>query len=156
MLVHAQGLSATLDFPPTGVVTGAPTLATGVSPFGQVNHLLDAGRSIRFGKRMRFASTPMIGVTQAGKTQTRLLTNLKREEEDEKGEEPQAYPDSIADEDVSVTLAPPSMISGTRSKAFASRGPRFLRNYRGMRRTCRCRPRWTCLISAIQPMQSAR
>jgi cellobiose phosphorylase len=111
MLVHAQGLSATLDFPPTGVVTGAPTLATGVSPFGQVNHLLDAGRSIRFGKRMRFASTPMIGVTQAGKTQTRLLTNLKREDEDEKGEEPQAYPDSIADEDVSVTLAPPSMIS---------------------------------------------
>jgi len=110
MLVHAQGLSATLDFPPTGVVTGAPTLATGVSPFGQVNHLLDAGRSIRFGKRLRFASTPMIGVTLAGKTQTRLLTNLKREDEDEKGEEPQAYPDSIADEDVSVTLAPPSMI----------------------------------------------
>jgi cellobiose phosphorylase len=111
MLVHAQGLSATLDFPPTGVVTGAPTLATGISPFGQVNHLLDAGRSIRFGKRMRFASTPMIGITQAGKTQTRLLTNLKREDEDEKGEEPQSYPDSIADEDVSVTLAPPSMIS---------------------------------------------
>ncbi|HJX52875.1 MAG TPA: GH116 family glycosyl hydrolase, partial [Polyangia bacterium] len=110
MLVHAQGLSATLDFPPTGAVTGAPTLATGVSPFGQANHLLDAGRSIRFGKRMRFASTPMIGVTQAGKTQTRLLTNLKREDEDEKGEEPQAYPDSIADEDVSVTLAPPSMV----------------------------------------------
>jgi uncharacterized protein (DUF608 family) len=110
MLVHAQGLSATLDFPPTGAVTGAPTLATGISPFGQANHLLDAGRSIRFGKRMRFASTPMIGVTQAGKTQTCLLTNLKREDEDEKGEEPQAYPDSIADEAVSVTLAPPSMI----------------------------------------------
>jgi cellobiose phosphorylase len=111
MLVHAQGLSATLDFPPTGVVTGAPTLATGISPFGQVNHLLDAGRSIRFGKRMRFASTPMICVTQGGKTTTCLLTNLNREEEDEKGEEPQAYPDSIADEDVSVTLAPPSMIA---------------------------------------------
>jgi cellobiose phosphorylase len=111
MLVHAQGLSATLDFPPTGVVTGAPTLATGVSPFGQVNHLLDAGRSIRFGKRTRYASTPMIGVTQGGKTTTRLLTNLRREEEDERGEEPQAYPDSIADQDVSVTLAPPSMMS---------------------------------------------
>jgi len=63
------------------------------------------------------------------------LTNLKREEEDEKGEEPQAYPDSIADEDVSVTLAPPSMIASTSGKAFASRGPRFLRNYRGTRRT---------------------
>jgi cellobiose phosphorylase len=111
MLVHAQGLSATLDFPPTGVVTGAPTLATGISPFGQVNHLLDAGRSIRFGKRMRYASTPMICITQGGKTRTCLLTNLKREEEDEKGEEPQSYPDSIADEDVSVTLAPPSMMS---------------------------------------------
>jgi len=110
MLVHAQGLSATLDFPPTGVVTGAPTLSTAVSPFGQVNHLLDAGRSIRFGKRTRFASTPMICVSAGGKTQTRLLTNLRREEEDEKGEEPQAYPDSIADQDVSVTLAPPSMI----------------------------------------------
>ena len=111
MGVHAQGLSATLDFPPTGVVTGAPTLATGVSPFGQVNHLLDAGRSIRFGKRMRFASTPMISVTHAGKTATRLLTNLRRDEEDERGEEPQAYPDSLADEAVSVTLAPPLMIS---------------------------------------------
>jgi cellobiose phosphorylase len=111
MLVHAQGLSATLDFPPTGVVTGAPTLSTGVSPFGQVNHLLDAGRSIRFGKRTRFASTPMICVTAGGRTEARLLTNLKREDEDEKGEEPQSYPDSIADEDVSVTLAPPSMIS---------------------------------------------
>jgi cellobiose phosphorylase len=111
MLVHAQGLSATLDFPPTGAVTGAPTLATGISPFGQANHLLDAGRSIRFGKRMRFASTPMICITQGGKTQTRLLTNLKREDEDEKGEEPQSYPDSIADEAVSVTLAPPSMVA---------------------------------------------
>ncbi|MEO7424410.1 MAG: GH116 family glycosyl hydrolase, partial [Fibrobacteria bacterium] len=111
MGVHAQGLSATLDFPPTGVVTGAPTLATGVSPFGQVNHLLDAGRSIRFGKRMRFASTPMISVTHAGKTDVRLLTNLRRDEEDERGEEPQAYPDSLADEAVSVTLAPPLMIS---------------------------------------------
>jgi cellobiose phosphorylase len=111
MGVHAQGLSATLDFPPTGVVTGAPTLATGVSPFGQVNHLLDAGRSIRFGKRMRFASTPMISVTHAGKTEVRLLTNLRRDEEDERGEEPQAYPDSLADEAVSVTLAPPLMIS---------------------------------------------
>jgi cellobiose phosphorylase len=111
MVVHAQGLSATLEFPPTGVVTGAPTLSTAISPFGQVNHLLDAGRSIRFGKRMRFASTPMICVTSPGKTQTRLLTNLKREDEDEKGEEPQAYPDSIADEDVSVTLAPPCMVA---------------------------------------------
>ncbi|MEO6097133.1 MAG: GH116 family glycosyl hydrolase [Fibrobacteria bacterium] len=111
MGVHAQGLSATLDFPPTGVVTGAPTLATGVSPFGQVNHLLDAGRSIRFGKRMRFASTPAITVSQVGKTATRLLTNLRRDEEDERGEEPQAYPDSLADEAVSVTLAPPLMIS---------------------------------------------
>jgi len=111
MLVHAQGLSATLDFPPTGVVTGAPTLSTAVSPFGQVNHLLDAGRSIRFGKRMRFASTPMICVASGGKSQARLLTNLKREDEDEKGEEPQAYPESIADQDVSVTLAPPSMIA---------------------------------------------
>jgi uncharacterized protein (DUF608 family) len=110
MLVHAQGLSATLDFPPTGVVTGAPTLSTGISPFGQVNHLLDAGRSIRFGKRTRFASTPMLCVSQGGKTQTCLLTNLKREDEDERGEEPQAYPDAIADEDVSVTLAPPSMM----------------------------------------------
>jgi len=111
MGVHAQGLSATLDFPPTGVVTGAPTLATGVSPFGQVNHLLDSGRSIRFGKRMRFASTPMISITRDGKTVTRLLTNLKRDEEDERGEEPQAYPDSLPDESVSVTLAPPLMIS---------------------------------------------
>jgi cellobiose phosphorylase len=111
MLVHAQGLSATLDFPPTGAVTGAPTLSTGISPFGQVNHLLDAGRSIRFGKRTRFASTPTICVTSGGKTQTRLLTNLRREDEDEKGEEPQAYPDSIADEAASVTLAPPSMIA---------------------------------------------
>lgn len=111
MGVHAQGLSATLDFPPTGVVTGAPTLATGISPFGQMNHLLDAGRSIRFGKRMRFASTPMINVTISGKTATRLLTNLKRDEEDERGEEPQAYPDSLPDEAVSVTLAPPLMIS---------------------------------------------
>jgi cellobiose phosphorylase len=110
MVVHAQGLSATLEFPPTGVVTGTPSLSTAISPFGQVNHLLDAGRSIRFGKRMRYASTPMLCLTSAGRTQTRLLTNLKREEEDEKGEEPQAYPDSIADEDVSVTLAPPSMI----------------------------------------------
>jgi len=111
MLVHAQGLSATLDFPPTGVVTGAPTLSTAVSPFGQVNHLLDAGRSIRFGKRTRFASTPMICVTAGGKTQTRLLSNLKREDEDEKGEEPQSYPDSIADEAVSITLSPPSMVA---------------------------------------------
>jgi hypothetical protein len=111
MGVHAQGLSATLDFPPTGVVTGAPTLATGISPFGQMNHLLDAGRSIRFGKRMRFASTPMINVTVAGKTAARLLTNLRRDEEDERGEEPQAYPDSLPDESVSVTLAPPLMIS---------------------------------------------
>ncbi len=111
MGVHAQGLSATLDFPPTGVVTGAPTLATGISPFGQMNHLLDAGRSIRFGKRMRFASTPMISVTHAGQTATRLLTNLRRDEEDERGEEPQAYPDPLPDEAVSVTLAPPLMIS---------------------------------------------
>lgn len=111
MGVHAQGLSATLDFPPTGVVTGAPTLATAISPFGQMNHLLDAGRSIRFGKRMRFASTPMINVTVSGKTISRLLTNLRREEEDERGEEPQAYPDSLPDEAVSVTLAPPLMIS---------------------------------------------
>jgi len=76
-----------------------------------VNHLLDAGRSIRFGKRTRFASTPMICVTAAGKTQTRLLTNLKREDEDERGEEPQSYPDSIADEAVTITLSPPSMVA---------------------------------------------
>lgn len=111
MVVHAQGLSATLEFPPTGVVTGAPTLSTAVSPFGQVNHLLDAGRSIRFGKRTRFASTPMICVTAGGKTQTCLLTNLKREDEDERGEEPQSYPDSIADEAVTITLSPPSMVA---------------------------------------------
>lgn len=63
-------------------------MATAISPFGQVNHLLDAGRSIRFGKRARFASTPMIYLTAAGKTEARLLTNLRREDEDEKGEEP--------------------------------------------------------------------
>ncbi len=111
MVVHAQGLSATLEFPPTGVVTGAPTLSTAISPFGQVNHLLDAGRSIRFGKRTRFASTPIVCVTAGGKTKTCLLTNLKREDEDEKGEEPQSYPDSIADDAASVTLAPPIMIA---------------------------------------------
>ena len=90
MGVHAQGLSATLDFPPTGVVTGAPTLATGVSPFGQVNFICsDSGRSIRFGKRMRFALLDADDQHHAGRQNRHpgSLTNLKREEEDERGGE---------------------------------------------------------------------
>jgi uncharacterized protein (DUF608 family) len=66
MLVHFQGMSKTLQFPPTIALLGAPTCSIGISPEGLYNRLNDAGRLIMLNHNgIQFASAPFVIV--AGK-----------------------------------------------------------------------------------------
>ena len=63
MLVHFQGMSKTLQFPPTIALQGAPTCSIGISPYGLYNRLNDAGRLVLLNQHaVQFGSAPVVRV----------------------------------------------------------------------------------------------
>jgi uncharacterized protein (DUF608 family) len=66
MSVHFQGMSKTLQFPPTIALMGAPTCSVGISPEGLYNRLNNAGRLILlYHNGIQLGSAPFVRV--AGK-----------------------------------------------------------------------------------------
>ena len=63
MSVHFQGMSKTLQFPPTIALMGAPTCSIGISPEGLYNRLNDAGRLILLNHNgIQLGSAPFVRV----------------------------------------------------------------------------------------------
>jgi uncharacterized protein (DUF608 family) len=63
MFVHFQGMSKTLQFPPTIALMGAPTCSIGISPEGLYNRLNDAGRLILLSHNgIQLGSAPFVRV----------------------------------------------------------------------------------------------
>jgi uncharacterized protein (DUF608 family) len=63
MGVHFQGMSKTMQFPPTISLAGAPTCSIGISPDGLYNRLNDTGRLVYLNqKAIQLASAPFIRI----------------------------------------------------------------------------------------------
>ncbi len=108
MAVHFQGMSKTLQFPQTIALQGAPTCSIGISPYGLYNRLNDAGRLILLPqKAVQFASAPFIRV---GETCTMLTQKEpgKAELDDDIPAIKNYYHPSIAEKNISLTIATPS------------------------------------------------
>jgi len=109
MRVHFQGMSKTLQFPQTVALQGAPTCSIGISPYGLYNRLNDAGRLIMLNqKAVQFGSAPYIRIDD---TCTMLTQQLPDETElpDDIPALKRYYHPSIAPENVSLTIATPSL-----------------------------------------------
>ena len=109
MGVHFQGMSKTLQFPQTVALQGAPTCSIGISPYGLYNRLNDAGRLIMLNqKSVQFGSAPYVRI---GETCT-LLTHKQPGETELPDDIPafkNYYHPSIAEKNVSLTIATPSL-----------------------------------------------
>ncbi|HZL43785.1 MAG TPA: GH116 family glycosyl-hydrolase, partial [Verrucomicrobiae bacterium] len=109
MAVHFQGMSKTLQFPQTVALQGAPTCSIGISPYGLYNRLNDAGRLIMLNqKAIQFASAPFVRIGD----KLTMLTQAKPSASELPDDVPALrnyYPPSIAEKDVSLTIATPSM-----------------------------------------------
>src|SRR5512137_2917798 len=109
MAVHFQGMSKTLQFPQTVALQGAPTCSIGISPYGLYNRLNDAGRLIMLNqKAVQFGSAPYIRI---GETCTMLTQKQPGETElpDDIPALKNYYHPSIAEKNVSLTIATPSL-----------------------------------------------
>ncbi|MGA3057640.1 MAG: GH116 family glycosyl hydrolase [Candidatus Limnocylindrales bacterium] len=109
MTVHFQGMSKTLQFPPTVALQGAPTCSIGISPYGLYNRLNDAGRLIMLNqKAVQFASAPFIRIGD----RCTLLTQKQPEESELPDDIPalsRYYHPPIGQRSVSLTIATPSL-----------------------------------------------
>ncbi|MBN2708353.1 MAG: hypothetical protein JXR46_04835 [Calditrichaceae bacterium] len=108
MTVHFQGMSKCLQFPHTVAIQGAPTCSIGISPYGLYNRLNDAGRLIMLNqKAVQLGSSPYIS-TYEGET---LLTQLPtgETEADDIPALKNYYPAPIAEENIKMTVATPSL-----------------------------------------------
>ncbi|MBN2425251.1 MAG: hypothetical protein JXB44_09525 [Calditrichaceae bacterium] len=108
MTVHFQGMSKCLQFPHTVAIQGAPTCSIGISPYGLYNRLNDAGRLIMLNqKAVQLGSSPYIS-TYDGET---LLTQLPtgETEADDIPALKNYYPAPIAEENIKMTVATPSL-----------------------------------------------
>src|SRR5512137_668244 len=109
MTVHFQGMSKTLQFPQTVALQGAPTCSIGISPYGLYNRLNDAGRLIMLNqKAVQFGSAPYVRI---GETCT-MLTHKQPGETELPDDIPAVknyYHPSIAEKNVSLTIATPSL-----------------------------------------------
>ncbi len=109
MTVHFQGMSKTLQFPQTVALQGAPTCSIGISPYGLYNRLNDAGRLIMLNqKAVQFGSVPYIRI---GDERTMLTQKQPGETElpDDIPAVKNYYPSSVAEENISMTIATPSL-----------------------------------------------
>jgi uncharacterized protein (DUF608 family) len=109
MTVHFQGMSKTLQFPQTVALQGAPTCSIGISPYGLYNRLNDAGRLIMLNqKAVQFGSAPYVRI---GETCTMLTQKQPGETElpDDIPALKNYYHPAIAEKNVSLTLATPSL-----------------------------------------------
>src|SRR5512136_1842269 len=109
MMVHFQGMSKTLQFPHTVALQGAPTCSIGISPYGLYNRLNDAGRLVMLNqKAVQFGSAPYIRI---GETCTMLTQKQPGETElpDDIPALKNYYHPSIAEKNVSLTIATPSL-----------------------------------------------
>jgi uncharacterized protein (DUF608 family) len=109
MAVHFQGMSKTLQFPQTVALQGAPTCSIGISPYGLYNRLNDAGRLIMLNqKAVQFGSAPFIRIDD-----TCTMLTQKQPGETELPDDIPAlknyYHPSIAEKNVSLTIATPSL-----------------------------------------------
>jgi len=109
MAVHFQGMSKTLQFPQTVALQGAPTCSIGISPYGLYNRLNDAGRLIMLNqKAVQFASAPYVRIGD----QCTMLTQKQPGEAELPDDIPAVknyYHPPIADKNVSLTIATPSL-----------------------------------------------
>ena len=110
MAVHFQGMSKTLQFPQTVALQGAPTCSIGISPYGLYNRLNDAGRLIMLNqKAIQFGSAPFRPHRrQAHHAHTAIAGGLPRLADDIPALQNYYHP-PIAEKDVSLTIATPSM-----------------------------------------------
>ena len=109
MAVHFQGMSKTLQFPQTVALQGAPTCSIGISPYGLYNRLNDAGRLIMLNqKAVQFASAPFIRIGD----KCTMLTQKQPQAGETTDDVPAIqnyYHPSVAEKNVSLTIATPSM-----------------------------------------------
>ncbi len=108
MTVHFQGMSKCLQFPHTVALQGAPTCSIGISPYGLYNRFNDAGRLIMLNqKAVQLGSAPYIS-TYEGET---LLTQMQpgETESDDIPALKNYYPKAIAEENIKLTIATPSL-----------------------------------------------
>ncbi|MGA2916684.1 MAG: GH116 family glycosyl hydrolase [Sedimentisphaerales bacterium] len=74
MGVHFQGMSKTMQFPPTIFLQGAPTCSIGISPDGLYNRINDTGRLVYLNqKAIQLASAPFVRIED----KTIMLTTKK-------------------------------------------------------------------------------
>ncbi|MBN1999120.1 hypothetical protein JW935_16290 [candidate division KSB1 bacterium] len=112
MTVHFQGMSKTLQFPQTVALQGAPTCSIGISPYGLYNRLNDAGRLIMLNqKAVQFGSVPYIRIDG----ENTMLTQKQPGEIELPDDIPAVknyYPSPVAEENISLTIATPSLEIG--------------------------------------------
>jgi uncharacterized protein (DUF608 family) len=112
MEVHFQGMSKCLQFPHTVALQGAPTCSIGISPYGLYNRLNEAGRLIMLNQNaVQFGSVPYIRIDGE-----RTLLTQKQPGETELPDDIPAlknyYPEPIAEENIEMTIATPSLEIG--------------------------------------------
>lgn len=109
MAVHFQGMSKCLQFPQTVALQGAPTCSIGISPYGLYNRLNDAGRLIMLNQNaVQFASAPFIRIGD----KCTMLTQKKPGDAELPDDIPAVknyYPPPVAEKNVSLTIATPSL-----------------------------------------------
>lgn len=109
MTVHFQGMSKCLAFPQTVALQGAPTCSIGISPYGLYNRLNNAGRLIMLNqKAVQFGSAPCIRIDD----ECTLLTQKEPGETELPDDIPAVknyYPEPVAEKDISMTIATPSL-----------------------------------------------
>ena len=109
MTVHFQGMSKCLEFPQTVAIQGAPTCSIGISPYGLYNRFNDAGRLIMTNqKAIQFGSAPYIRIDD----KCTLLTQKQPGETEFPDDIPAVrnyYHEPVAAEDISMTIATPSL-----------------------------------------------
>ncbi len=109
MTVHFQGMSKTLQFPQTVALQGAPTCSIGISPYGLYNRFNDAGRLIMLNqKAIQFGSVPYIRIEE----ECTMLTQQEPGETELPDDIPMVrnyYPTPIAEEQISMSIATPSL-----------------------------------------------
>ena len=116
MRVHFQGMSKTLQFPPTIALQGAPTCSIGISPEGLYNRLNNAGRLILLNHNaIQLGSAPFIRIladqeSENSRDEYVMLTTKNPELVEGPDDVPALknyYHSPISEKDVSISIATP-------------------------------------------------
>jgi uncharacterized protein (DUF608 family) len=108
MTVHFQGMSKTLQFPPTIAIQGAPTCSIGISHEGLYNRLNDAGRLILLNQNaIQLGSAPFIRVDDDKAVMLTARDPKAVEGPDDVPALKNYYHPAVAEKQVSIAIATP-------------------------------------------------